>query len=706
MLDEPPTRHTILSLLFVGVSAALARSVQDACACDSDREIDCRLERVAHVSRALERLRGSSFAAVLIELHRPQLYTTLRTLQRLHGAVPQVPVIVLGDERGEEVTAHVLENGADEYLFTDELNHQSLMRAVSNAIRVKTGSDEFFLETDLAPVILNAIGEAVVSLDLSGRVTYLNRAARRLTGRPGAQALGMEFKEAFSFLDGRTREPVTHPIEAARQSRPSPGWAQACVLVRPDGTELPIEDSTSPIHDRAGNLSGAVIVFSDLSESRAMAQRMAYLAQHDYLTDLPNRMLLNERLSQCITLATRHERRLAILFLDLDHFKHINDSLGHSIGDELLKEVAQRLTRCVRQSDTVSRQGGDEFVVLLSEIDVAQDAATAAENIRQTLNEPYRIGGHPLHLAASIGISLFPEDGRNGETLFKKADSAMYHAKASGRNNSQFFEEEMNVRATQRQSIEGALNHAISRHEFVLHYQPTVNLQTGAVTGAEALIRWHHPERGLVAPGLFIGIAEESGLIEPIGKWVLREACRQARAWLDAKLPFQKIAVNISAAEFNNKAFLSNVCAILEETGLDPGFLEIELTETAVMRNVAATSHVLEALSRLGVRFAMDDFGTGYSSLTYLMRFPIDTLKIDRSFVQDIVANENAATIVSAVINLGHSLALHVVAEGVETAAQLDFLQARGCGGGQGFYFGSPAGADQFREILEAGLAV
>ena len=368
--------------------------------------------------------------------------------------------------------------------------------------------------------------------------------------------------------------------------------------------------------------------------------------------------------------------------------------------------MARRLTRCVRQSDTVSRQGGDEFVVLLSEIDAAQDAATAAENIRRAIAEPYRIGGHALHLAASIGISLFPDDGRDGETLFKRADTAMYHAKASGRNNSQFFEAEMNVRATQRQSIEGALNHAIARQEFELYYQPTVNLQTRAVTGAEALIRWHHPERGLVAPGLFMQIAEESGLIEPIGNWVLRAACRQARAWLDAKLPFQKMAVNVSAVEFNNEAFLSNVCAILEETGLEARFLEIELTETAVMRNVAATSRVLEALSRLGVRFAMDDFGTGYSSLTYLMRFPIDTLKIDRSFVQDIVANEDAATIVGAVINLGHSLDLHVVAEGVETAAQLDFLQARGCGGGQGFYFGSPARADEFRALLESGATV
>lgn len=704
MLNERTVRRGEFSLLFLGLSVSLARTLQDACARDRGR--DCRLERVARVSTALERLRDGSFAAVLVEVHRPHLHTTLRTLQRLHAAMPLLPVVVLGDDAGPDFSNHVLENGADEYLPMDGLTSAALMAAVTNAIRVKTVSDEFFMETDLAPVILNALGEAVVSLDLTGKVTYLNRAARRMTGRPGVQAVGMDFKEAFRFVDGRTRKPLLNPIEAARHLRSGPGWAQDSMLVRADGAELPIEDSTSPIHDRAGNLSGAVVVFSDLSESRAMTRRLSYLARHDYLTDLANRMLLNERLNQCITLASRHARRLAILFLDLDHFKHINDSLGHSVGDELLKEVARRLTRCVRQSDTVSRQGGDEFVVLLSEIDAAQDAATAAENIRRAIAEPYRIGGHALHLAASIGISLFPDDGRDGETLFKRADTAMYHAKASGRNNSQFFEAEMNVRATLRQSIEGALNHAIARQEFELYYQPTVNLQTRAVTGAEALIRWHHPERGLVAPGLFMQIAEESGLIEPIGNWVLRAACRQARAWLDAKLPFQKMAVNVSAVEFNNEAFLSNVCAILEETGLEARFLEIELTETAVMRNVAATSRVLEALSRLGVRFAMDDFGTGYSSLTYLMRFPIDTLKIDRSFVQDIVANEDAATIVGAVINLGHSLDLHVVAEGVETAAQLDFLQARGCGGGQGFYFGSPARADEFRALLESGATV
>jgi diguanylate cyclase (GGDEF)-like protein/PAS domain S-box-containing protein len=578
------------------------------------------------------------------------------------------------------------------------------MRALRSETVQKAADDALFMEKELARVMLNSTGDAVLSANLAGIVTFLNRAAERMTGWSLEKAQGLHFAEVFRIIDRRNREPVLNFIETALLQQAAARAAHDYILIHADGTEIAIEDSVAPIHDRGGQLAGAVVVFQDVSESHAMNAKMAYAAQHDYLTDLPNRALLNDRLNQCISLAARHRRRLALLFLDLDHFKHINDSLGHSVGDELLKQVARRLVLCVRRSDTVSRQGGDEFVVLLSEVEHAQDAAVTAEKIRVAIMAPYFIDTHQLYLGASIGISLYPEDGRDVETLIKSADTAMYHAKDSGRNNSQFFENDMNVRVVRRQSMVGALMSALDRHEFVLRYQPIVDLSTAEITGAEALIRWQHPERGLILPTQFISIAEDSGLIESLGQWVLREACLQARTWVDLGLRFHHISVNVSALEFNNKRYLENVRLVLDDVGLEPQYLELELTETALMRDVTATSHVMEALGAQGVRFAMDDFGTGYSSLSHLLLFRMNTLKIDKSFVQDVLTNAHAATIVSAVISLGRSLDLQLIAEGVETAEQLNFLRSRGCNRGQGYYFSKPATAEQFRNLLMSGV--
>ena len=553
------------------------------------------------------------------------------------------------------------------------------------------------IEQQMAKVVLNAIGDAVIGTDLVGRVTYVNKVAERLLGREAASVCGADFAEACRIYDIHTKDYLTNPAAIVGEAMSGAPAMRGSVLVPSQGIEIPIEHSISPLYDRAA-LAGAVIVFRDLSESRAMTERMSYLAHHDFLTDLPNRVLLSNRLSQCIILAERHNRCLSILFLDLDGFKLINDSLGHSIGDELLKEVARRLTLCVRRSDTVSRQGGDEFVVLLAEVANAQDASVTAEKMRVALSAPYFISTHQLHLRCSIGISVYPDDGRDVETLIKSADMAMYHAKETGRNRIQFFENDMNVRVVRRQSMIQALSEALDREEFVLHYQPTYNLHTSEVKGVEALIRWQRPAHGLVAPGQFISIAEDAGLIEPIGRWVLREACSQTRAWILDGFPIERISVNISALEFNCKTFSENVRNVLKETGLEPWRLELELTETAVMRDVIATSHVLEELSAEGVRFAMDDFGTGYSSLNHLLLFPIDTLKVDKSFVQDVRSNANAATIVTAIVQLGQSLEMEIVAEGIETAEQLRFLALRGCPAGQGYYFGAPAAASDIRK--------
>ncbi|MEO5573306.1 MAG: EAL domain-containing protein [Gammaproteobacteria bacterium] len=450
------------------------------------------------------------------------------------------------------------------------------------------------------------------------------------------------------------------------------------------------------------------------NEAHALAEeieisriKMVHLAQHDALTDLPNRNLLNDRLAQAISLAQRQGKQFALMFVDMDRFKYINDSLGHGVGDQLLQVVAKRLMACVRSSDTVCRQGGDEFLILLGDVEQAEDAALSAQKILAALTVPYLIDQLDIHITVSIGISIYPDDAQNADALIKSADTAMYHAKTVGRNNYQFFEQDMNVRAVERHFIEGGLRYALERQEFILHYQPKINLESGTISGVEALIRWQHPQRGLVLPDDFIWIAEDCGLIVPIGAWVLREACRQAQAWQDAGLPPVPVAVNISAVQFRHKDFLEGVAATLKETGLAPHYLELELTESVLMQDADSAASVLKALKAIGVRLAIDDFGIGYSSLSYLKRFPIDTLKIDQSFLRDITdasAESDDTAIILAVVSMGKSLNQCVIAEGVETSEQLAFLKAQGCTEGQGFYFSQPVSADEFSELLRKGI--
>ena len=567
---------------------------------------------------------------------------------------------------------------------------------------LRVAEEALFEEKERAQVTLNSIGDAVLTTDLPGNVTYLNLVAEAMTGWSRDDALGRPLAEVFRIIDGTTRQAAVNPAQRALEEDRTVGLAANCVLIRRDGFESAIEDSAAPIHNRDGKVAGAVIVFHDVSQSRAMAKKMAHLAQHDFLTDLPNRALLTERLSQAIGLGHRHRKQVAVLFVDLDHFKHINDSLGHAIGDQLLRSVADRLATCVRASDTICRQGGDEFVILLAEIEQPQDAAHIAEKLRDAFAAPLLIGGHELHVTLSIGISVYPDDGLTVDIVMQNADTAMYHAKANGRNNYQFFRGDMNTRAVRRLFVEGSLRRALMQGEFLLHYQPKIDLASGAITGTEALIRWLDPDLGLIQPAQFILVAEECGLIVPIGQWVLREACTQVRAWLDAGLYAVPVAVNISAVEFRHKGFVDGVALILEETGLAPGYLELELTESMLMRDAESSTSVLQALKAMGVRLAIDDFGTGYSSLSYLKRFPIDTLKIDQSFVRDIATDADDATIVSAVIGMGKNLKQRVVAEGVETHEQLAFLRTQQCDEGQGFHFSHSLSAEDFGLLLEA----
>ncbi len=467
------------------------------------------------------------------------------------------------------------------------------------------------------------------------------------------------------------------------------------------------DDHIIKLQQANAHLVVATIEAHKLAEQIEAAKvQLDHLVHHDVLTGLPNRILLQDRLIQAMESACRQGRQLAVMFMDLDQFKHINDSLGHAIGDKLLQSVAQRLMGCVRHSDTISRQGGDEFVVLLPYIENPESAGVCAQKMLATLALPHRIDQHELHISVSIGISIYPNDGQEAETQIKNADIAMYQAKENGRNNYKFFEQDMNARAVQRQSVEVSLRRALERQEFVLHYQPKINLQSGAIVGVEALIRWQHPEQGLLLPAQFVSIAEDCGLILPIGRWVLREACLQAKAWQQAGLPPIIVAVNISALEFRDKNFIENIRAVIEETGLEPRYLELELTESVLMQDAASTDSMLHALANLGVRLTIDDFGTGYSSLSYLKQFPINTLKIDQSFVNQMCSNLDDAAIVSAVTSMGKSLKLCVIAEGVESSEQSAFLLAQHCDEGQGYYFGRPMVAEALATLLQTGKAL
>jgi diguanylate cyclase (GGDEF)-like protein/PAS domain S-box-containing protein len=659
------------------------------------------IEYVDRLADATDRLKlHDAIQALIVDLSQFDK-RELEALRVLMHAAPNMPVLVLGDD--DDLTRHaaLLAQGAQDLLLKSNLDGGALRRAVRNAMARKAREVAVFNDNERARVTLASIGDAVLSTDSSWLVTFINPIAEELLGWTCLQAVGRHVSEVFQVLDGATRERIVPQMEQAIQKGRTIILPSNCVLVRRDGQELHIEDSAAPIYDLSGEFAGMVVVFHDVSESRAITQKMYHLAEHDELTSLPNRALLKDRLEHGISLARRHGRQMAVLFIDLDHFKHINDSLGHLIGDQILKAVARRIALCIRNSDTVSRQGGDEFIVLLSEVNRAEDAELIAETIRLAVMLPYTIDSHYLHLTASIGVSVYPNDGEDATALIQYADIVMYHAKEKGRNNSQFFKDDMNARAAERQILTGDLRHALTRSEFFLVYQPIINLVSGAITGFEALIRWRHPTRGTLTPADFIPIAEECGLIIPIGEWVLREACARAQKWLAADLAFETMAVNISAVEFRSDQFFDGVCRILRTTGLEPRYLTLELTETAVMRDFEATRIVLQALSTMGVRIAVDDFGTGYSNLSYLKRFPINTLKLDRSFIHDLPESADVCTIVSSVIRMAHCLHLQVVAEGVETLQQLQFLKAHDCGEGQGYYFSKPVDPNECQSLLQ-----
>jgi diguanylate cyclase (GGDEF)-like protein/PAS domain S-box-containing protein len=661
------------------------------------------IECVTKLHSALERIRRGGVRALILDIELPNGQGVAAFEGLLCGA-PHIPILILSGMENESVARQAVERGAQDYLLKSQLQTSRLRNSVRRMIECNAAEEKAFLQQQCSELTLLYTGDAVLIGDDAGRVTHLNPAAELLTGWSLEEAQGRIVCEVFSAFDGATGRSASDASGGTDEVQKAP-LSSSYTLIRRDGLEVAITSFAARIRDTRGNPAGIVAVFREvITVARIKSVELSHLAQHDFLTDLPNRLLLDDRINQAISFAARYNKQLSVMFVDLDHFKKINDTFGHAVGDKLLQSVAGRIVACVRRSDTVSRQGGDEFVVLLSQVGHAEDTVFIARKILSSLAAPYSIDQKHLYINASIGVSTYPGDGQDAETLIHRADTAMYDAKKLGRNNCQFFRADMQARVLEWQSLEGSLRSALSRDEFVLHYQPKIDLKTAEISGVEALLRWKHPDRGLIQPLNFVPIAEESGLIVPIGQWVLLEACRQARTWMDAGLPPVRMAVNVSAVEFMAKDFLSGVRAALISTGVDPHNLELELTETVLMHDADSTIQTLNALKDIGVQLAIDDFGTGYSSFSYLRKFPLDSLKVDRSFINEIAPDSDNATILSALINIGKSLRHRVVAEGVETREQLHFLQKEGCSEGQGFFFCHPVIAEKFAEFLESGV--
>jgi len=580
----------------------------------------------------------------------------------------------------------------------DEVAH--LSRAIHEMVASLTGeiaqrrAAEAGLQ--LAAKVFGQSNEAIMITDAENRIVQVNAAFTRITGYQSEEVLGHNPRLLSS---GRQSPQFYHGMW--QQLLSNNRWRGEIWNRRKSGEVFPEWLSISNVTDAQGKLTHHIALFIDITERKKEEAQMERLASYDTLTGLPNRNLLADRVEQGIAQANRHQSLLAMLFIDLDHFKNINDSLGHDVGDGLLQQVAERLKLCLRRSDTIARLGGDEFIALLTEISGEAEASFVAEKMLAVLGDGFEVGGHTVHIAASIGISLFPNDGANKVELMRNADLAMYRAKDSGRNRFAFYEEAMNRKAVERQQLESDLRGAIEQQQFMLYYQPKVALAEDRVVGLEALLRWRHPQLGLISPAVFIPVAEQCGLIHRIGDWVLRQAVLQQRLWQSQGYRIVPVAVNLSAAQFREAGLIAQIERILQEGGLDPRHIELELTESLLMQAETDSAALLGRLHAAGFNLALDDFGTGYSSLSRLKQLPMQTLKIDQSFVRDIATDLNDRSIVTATAAMAHALGMKVVAEGVETMEQLEFIRELRCEEYQGYLFSQPVPADEAAHFLQ-----
>jgi diguanylate cyclase (GGDEF)-like protein/PAS domain S-box-containing protein len=556
-------------------------------------------------------------------------------------------------------------------------------------------------EKERLRVTLHAIGDGVIVSGSGGQVTMMNAAAEQLTGWSPTDALGADIDTVLTLRNPAGEAGAMPPggVAGADQDAPPAGDS---TLIRRDGSELAVDASAARIVGQDGNVIGSITVLHDVTDSRLLLNRIRQMAHYDMLTGLPNRALFHDRLAQAVALAKRHQEICALLFLDMDRFKHVNDTLGHAVGDLLLREVGRRLAATVRESDTVARLGGDEFVVILRSLTEPAVAAEVAGKILASVSQIDRIAGHEVNVSFSIGIAIFPRDAQDVDELLMRADAAMYQAKDSGRNACVFFDRDMDSATQRRHQLRLQLAKALTLGQFVLLFQPKIDLRSGAVTGAEALIRWHVLDGRVISPVDFIPIAEETGLIVPIGEWVVNEACRHMRAWAEQGLPPLPVSVNVSMKSLHNAGFLANLQAALRSAALSARLLEIEITESAAMADPDRTLAILADIRALGVRVSIDDFGTGFSSLSRLRRLPVDTIKIDKSFVNTMVEVADDAALVRAIIGLAGTMRKHVIAEGVETEAQRALLVEFGCYEAQGFLFSKPIHPAAFARMLGA----
>jgi len=568
---------------------------------------------------------------------------------------------------------------AEILLTSVTLDHEFLSYAVLRDISARKATESTLL---MAAQVFENSRDAIAITDREHCVLAVNHAFSTITGYSRADIVGLE----LPYLRSGRHEPSFYQ-QIWEYVAANDHWEGEVWSARSSGDEFPVWLALTAIRDSNGELSNYMAILSDITDRKRAEEQTRHLAEHDFLTDLPNRVLFLDRLHQALANARRKHTKVAVMFVDLDRFKGINDSFGHHVGDAVLKEVAQRLTGCVRGVDTVSRQGGDEFVVILADIGGADQAAHVAGSVMQAVAQPVRYEDRSVSISVSIGISISPEDGDDIDTLLKHADVAMYHAKQNGRNAFSFFNPDMNAHVIERVQLENAMRHALANREFELAYQPEVDMASGQTIGVEALLRWRHPERGLLLPHEFIDVAETSGLIVPIGEWVLREACTRGAEWRDAGYPVV-VAVNLSSVQFLHEHLLRSVDNALAQSGLAPEFLDLEVTEGVIMGGNEKAIATVTALRERGVRLTIDDFGTGFSSLSYLRRFPLSKLKIDSSFIDEITTKPDDADMIAAIIAVARSLKLRVIAEGVETAEQLAFLRQHGCDEYQGNYAG------------------
>jgi diguanylate cyclase (GGDEF)-like protein/PAS domain S-box-containing protein len=668
-------------------------------------------------AQAFALLARRSYDLALLDLRLPDAsgHDIMAYIRQHH---PDCRVIVMSGDSHIESAIQSLRLGAYDYL-RKPYEPDELIKTVRNAVhklQLERDNSRMLHQLEQSEqwhrLLVNASPDVIYTLDAKGSFTYVNHSIERTLGYGPSELIGKDFliivppgeieNARYHLNERRTGDRATRNLELRLKRKEdllsslAEHTSQDSVVV-----ELSSMGMYRPMDQEKNEFLGTYGVARDISERKQAEATIAFQAYHDLLTGLPNRALFKDRLGQAIVHAKRHGQTLATLFLDMDRFKVVNDTLGHLVGDGLLQGVAQRLRGSLREGDTLSRIGGDEFMLLLPHIRTRDNAAYIAQKILASLREPFHIEGHEIFVGISIGIAVFPDDGDTIENLVKHADIAMYHAKDSGRNDYKFFTHELQKSFSGRLAVENEMRHALEKSEFEVYYQPQVSIEDQRIRGMEALVRWNHPSRGIVPPGEFIPIAEECGLITPISEWVLGAACRQAHLWRASELPPITMAVNLSARQIEHPHFIDKFTQCLREHHMSGQGLEIEITESTLMRDMEGSIEKLRKLADLGVEISIDDFGTGYSSLSYLKKLPIHTLKIDRSFIHDLTGPvNNGSTIVAGIAAMAKGLHLNVVAEGVETRAQLDYISSLGCDAYQGFLFSRPVAADKATEIL------